>query len=140
VNDKTHQLGELFREICQELQLIAANLVNAGKESKRLMKEEWWLDWHISLDGEFVNVLWARLQVFDDLSAEVFDSDGRTIYCKDEAAAAIELMEDEYSRFESLGAEDEQELGVDLNRLQPPSADKKEDFRILMSIRFQRQS
>ncbi|KJH73466.1 hypothetical protein [Aliterella atlantica] len=126
--------GDHYRlpELRQELQLIAANLVNA-KKVRSLMKEEWWLDWTVSLSGEFVDVLWARLQVFDDLQAEVFDSDGRTIYCEDEAAAAIELMEDEYGRFESLDTEDEQELGIDLNRLQPPSVNKKEDLRILMN-------
>jgi hypothetical protein len=85
-----HRLPELR----QELQLIAANLINARKESKKLIKEEWWLDWNVSLDEEFVDISWARLQVFNDLSAEILDMDGRTLYYEDEAAAAIELMED----------------------------------------------
>jgi hypothetical protein len=126
-------------EIRRELQLIAANLVNAKKESKKLIKEEWWIDWNISSDDGFLDVSWARLQVFDDLPTEIFDMDGRTIYYEDEAVAIIELMEDEYGRFESLDAEDEQELRVDLHRLRPPSVREKEDLRILMNSRFLRQ-
>jgi hypothetical protein len=137
--DKCEGALRRLPELRQELQLIAANLVNSRRESKKLIKEEWWLDWSVSLDKEFVNVSWARLQVFDDLSTEIFDVDGRTIYFEDEAAAKIELMEDEYGRFESLDAEDEQELGIGLQRLQSPIVKDKEDLRILMNPRFQRQ-
>ncbi len=126
-------------ECRQELQLIAANLVNGREGRKKLIKEEWWLDWNVSSDGEFLVVSWARLQVFDNLSTEIFDMDGRTMYYEDEAAAAIELMEDEYGRFESLDAEDKQEFGIDLHRLRPPSVKEKEDLRILMNPRFPRQ-
>jgi hypothetical protein len=125
-------------ELRQELQLIAANLVNARKGKKKLIKEEWWLDWDVSSDDEFLDVSWARLQVFDDLSTEIFDMDGRTIYCEDEEAAAMELIEDEYSRLANLDTEDEQELGVELNHLHPPDVKEKEDLRILMNVRFQR--
>jgi hypothetical protein len=134
VGDRHH-----LPKLRQELQLIAANLVNARKESKKLIKEEWWLDWHVSSDHEFLDISWARLQVFDDLLTEIFDMDGRTIYYEDEATAAIELIEDEYGRFESLDAEDEQELGIDLHHLRPPTVREKGDLRILMNPRFPRQ-
>jgi hypothetical protein len=106
---------------------------------KALIKEEWWLDWHISLDNQFVDVIWARIQVFSDLSAEIFDMDGRTIYFEDEASAANELFEDEYRRFDNLDEEDEQDLGISLVNLQPPVINEKQNLKPFMKVGFQRE-
>ena len=76
-------------ELCHQIQAIAADLCNPEKGVKVLLKEEWWLDWYI--DQQFLDVSWAKIQVFSDLSAEVFDMDGRTMYFEDEASAANEL-------------------------------------------------
>lgn len=125
-------------ELCQEIQAIASELFIVIQEMKTLFKEEWWLYWSISLDNRFVDVIWARMEVFSDLSVQVFDMDGRTMYFEDEAAAANELLEDEYSRLNNLDEEDEQDLGVFLADLQPPAINEKQDLKPLMKVRFQR--
>jgi hypothetical protein len=101
-------------KLCLQIQAIAAALFKFKQVIKALAKEEWWLDWSISGDNQFVDVVWARIQVFSDLSAEVFDMDGRTIYFEDETLASNELSEDEYRRFKDLDEENEQDLGVPL--------------------------
>ena len=104
-----------------------------------MKKEEWWLDWSISGDGQFTDVIWARIQVFSDLSAEVFDMDGRTIYFEDEVSAANELLEDEYVRFNNLDKEDEQDLGFPLVNLKMPFIHEEQDLKPFMKVRFQRE-
>jgi hypothetical protein len=135
-NSKWLKLQSGDAETCYQIQSIAANLYNNGKGLKVLIKEEWWLDWDI-LDHQFIDVIWARIQVFSNLSAEVFDVDGRTIYFEDETSAANELSEDDYRRFANLDEEDEQDLGVSLADLKPPSFDKKQDLKFFMKVRFQ---
>jgi hypothetical protein len=82
-------------------------------------------------------LIWARIQVFSNLSAEVFDVDGRTIYFEDEASAANDLSEDDYRRFANLDEEDEQDLDISLADLESPAFDKKEDLKPFMKVRFQ---
>jgi hypothetical protein len=123
-------------ELCNQIQAIAADLCNPDKGVKVLLKEEWWLDWYI--DQQFLDVTWARIQVFSDLSAEVFDMDGRTMYFEDEASAANELSEDEYARFDNLDEEDEQDLGISLTDLEPPVISNKQALKPFMEVRFQR--
>ncbi len=125
-------------ELCFQIQAIAAALFKIKQVVKALVKEEWWLDWSISGDNQFVDLVWARIQVFSDLSAEVFDIDGRTIYFEDETLASNELSEDEYRRFENLDEEDEQDLGVSLVNLEPPVIKEKQNLKPLMKVRFQR--
>ena len=136
-NSKWLKLQSGDAETCYQIQSIAANICNIGKGLKVLMKEEWWLDWDI-LDNQFVDVIWARIQVFSNLSAEVFDVDGRTIYFEDGASAANELNEDDYKRLANLDEEDEQDLGVSLNDLEPPVIYDKQVLKPFMKVRFQR--
>jgi hypothetical protein len=123
-------------ELCHQIQAMAADLCNPEKEIKVLLKEEWWLDWYV--DQQFLDVTWARIQVFSDLSAEVFDMDGRTMYFEDEALADNELSEDEYRRFDDLDEEDEKDLGVSLADLEPPVISNKQALKPFMEVRFQR--
>lgn len=126
-------------ELCSQIQAIAAAIFKIEQVIKALAKEEWWLDWSISGDNQFTDVVWARVQVFSDLSAEVFDMDGRTIYFEDETLASNELSEDEYRRFKDLDEEDEQDLGVPLVNLEPPVIKEKQNLQPLMKVRFQRE-
>jgi hypothetical protein len=125
-------------ELCHQIQSIAAYLCNPDKGVKVLLKEEWWLDWYVLDDDQFVDVTWAKIQVFNDLLAEVFDMDGRTMYFEDEASAANELSEDDYRRLTNLDEEDEQDLGISLNDLEPPVIYDKQALKPLMQVRFQR--
>ena len=56
------------------------------------MHTSWWLSWDAP-----ERLLWARLTVADDGSAEVFDCDGKYHRFDDEQAAKLWLNEDEYS-------------------------------------------
>jgi hypothetical protein len=137
-NSKLLKLKTGDTETCYQIQSIAASIFNDGKGIKVLRKEEWWLDWYILEDDLFVDVTWAKIQVFNDLSAEVFDIDGRTIYFEDEASAANELLEDDYRRLANLDEEDEQDLGISLNDLEPPVIYDKQALKSFMKVRLQR--
>jgi hypothetical protein len=123
---------------CYQIQSIAANICNDEKGLKILIKEEWWLDWYVLDDDLFVDITWGKIQVFSDLSAEVFDMDGRTMYFEDEASAANELSEDDYRRLANLDEEDEQDLGISLDDLEPPVIYDKQALKPFMQVRFQR--
>jgi hypothetical protein len=137
-NSKWLKLKTGDTETCYQIQSIAANICNAEKELKALIKEEWWIDWYILDNDRFVDVTWAKIQVFSDLSAEVFNMDGRTMYFENEASAANELSEDDYRRLANLDEEDEQDLGISLNELKPPFIYDKQELKPLMKVRFLR--
>ncbi len=92
---------------------------------KPVVETSWWLDWS-ALPGTLV---WARLKVLPDGSAEVFDMDGRYhrfATCQD---AQFWLDEDEYSRLEHLAEDDE--VGADVT---PPVAASDGELIPLMQV------
>jgi hypothetical protein len=80
-----------------------------------ISKVQWWLMW-----GDFPNLNWARLRVYGDGSADVFDMDGRTYQFATEEEARNDLLEDEYGELSTLDADDEKELGISRSSLSPP--------------------
>jgi hypothetical protein len=66
-------------------------------------KVSWWLDWSALPERR----LWARLDVSETGQAEVLDCDGRRHSFPGEDAAILWLLEDEYSRLETLIEEGE---------------------------------
>ena len=82
----------------------------------------WWLDW----SGLPDRLLWARLRVFADGTAEVFDLDGRYHRFGDREEATLWLNEDEYSALARLIEDGEVERHVT-----PPQA---EDVRALVPL------
>jgi hypothetical protein len=60
------------------------------------MQTSWWLDWAAS------GLIWARLTVANDGSAEVLDCDGKYHRFADEQAARLWLNEDEYSLLQHM--------------------------------------
>jgi hypothetical protein len=70
----------------------------------------------------FPSLNWARVRVYSDTRADVFDMDGRLLSFPTLEQARNHLLEDEYVSLEKLDAEDYAELQIDREELTPPSA------------------
>ncbi|MDZ8110662.1 MAG: hypothetical protein RM338_34380 [Nostoc sp. DedQUE12a] len=92
-------------------------------QQKSILKETWWLMW-----CSFPNLNWARLRTYDDFSAEILDCDGSKYTFSSGEEARYFLMEDEYTQFESLDQEDEQELGIPLCFIQIPEGKNENEL------------
>lgn len=86
--------------------------------NKKITEEAWYL-----MYCDYPDLHWARLRVYDDETAEVFDLDGETWKFEDVEDAKIWLCDDEYTPFNSLDEEDEEELGVPLSSIEIPSGE-----------------
>jgi len=82
-----------------------------------ILKTEWWL-----MDGSLPDLNWARMRVFTDGGADVFDCDGQTHVFDSEVDARYWLLEDEFVRVTSLEADDLAEYGLSPDNLVPPTA------------------
>lgn len=91
---------------------------------------QWWL----AVIGD--TLIWARLRVLDDGIAEVFDSDGGTLRYDDETAARMALLDAEFRAFDSLDIDDAEQLGLDLEEVEPPHAEDDEALLPLMVQKF----
>ncbi|MEP7043807.1 MAG: hypothetical protein ABI843_12140 [Dokdonella sp.] len=87
---------------------------------------QWWL----AALGD--TLIWARLQVLDSGIAEVFDSDGRTLYYDDETAARMALLDAEFRAFDGIDETDATLLGFDLEEIEPPRGDRDEELLMQM--------
>jgi hypothetical protein len=85
----------------------------------------WWLD-HSGLP----DLLWARLRVFPDGTAEVFDLDGHYFHFPTTDEAVLWLNEDEYQGLDSLIEDGDVEPG-----LQPPQANSDPELKPKMLLR-----
>jgi hypothetical protein len=81
-------------------------------------KLEWWLD-----EASLPDVVWARLHVLPDGSAEVLDVDGRTEHFASMRDAQLALSEDEYVRPQSLERSELARFGMLERELLPPSSE-----------------
>ena len=84
---------------------------------------------------DFPNLNWARLRIFVDGSADVFDMDGRTITFPNEDEARAHLWDDEYTEFSSLDGDDERELGVPATSIVPPVRVSDDDLLPQMYVK-----
>ncbi|HEY0232766.1 MAG TPA: hypothetical protein VGC55_16075 [Dokdonella sp.] len=87
---------------------------------------QWWL----AALGD--TLIWARLQVLDSGIAEVFDSDGRTLYYDDETAGRTALLDAEFRAFDGIDEADAAMLGFDLEEIEPPRGDSDEELLMQM--------
>ena len=85
--------------------------------------------------GAFPNLNWARLRVFTDGSADVFDMDGRTLEFPNEHEAGLSLAEDEYSELSNFDDEDEREWGMALMSIAPPTGASDEELLPKMFVK-----
>ena len=91
--------------------------------SQTIYKETWWLSY-----AGFPDLIWARIQIYDDRTAEVLTMDGDRYQFKNEEDAILELQQDEYSSFASLDEDDEEELGCSISSIQIPSGNNDEEI------------
>jgi hypothetical protein len=88
------------------------------------LRTSWWLDFSALPK----RLLWARLGVLSDGTAQLLDCDGVHHKFPSEAAARLWLLEDEYSMLEVLI-----ENGDVPSNIEPPSATLEADLLPLMS-------
>ena len=86
-------------------------------------QDQWWI---ASLGR---TVIWARLRVLEAGTAEVFDSDGRTLPYDSEDTARAMLLDAEFVEWDGLDEEDAQMRGFSLETLSPPQADDDAQLR-----------
>lgn len=107
---------DVFRQILSKLIHSASVTRKEFYKNKAVVKEEWWL----SYACEYPNLLWARLRVFADGSADAaFDEDKIYGFDKEESAEFF-LSEDEYIRFDLMDDEDREFIGALGVELLPP--------------------
>ena len=95
---------------------------------KALVKTEWWLS---SCDPS-PDLLWARLRVFSDGTADAAFDSTHSYGFDSETYAMYYLSEDEYIRLTTLDEEDEIELNVQASQLVPPIwPDKSDSFQYI---------
>ena len=74
-------------------------------------------------------LVWARLRLKDSGTAEVFDSDGKTLTYDSEDSARAALLDAEFRAFDGLDDDDARALGFSLHGVQPPQAADDEALR-----------
>lgn len=91
--------------------------------------DQWWL---ASLGR---TLIWARLRELDAGTAEVFDSDGRTLAYDSADTARSALMDAEFVAFDGLDEDDALARGFSLSEIQPPSgSDEQLRGRMVLSL------
>ena len=86
-------------------------------EGKTLVEAEWW----ISYCCTFPDLYWGRLRVFSDGSADASWDETTTYGFDARNYAASFLAEDEYTRFATLDADDEEQIGAKASEMSPPT-------------------
>ncbi len=82
-------------------------------------KVEWWL----SYCSEYPNLAWARLRVFSDGSADAAFEESKVYGFDGREYASYFLGEDEYMPFDSIGEQDEADIGMKKADVSLPSWD-----------------
>ena len=90
------------------------------------MNDEWW----VASLGKLL--VWARLRVRDTGTAEVFDSDGKTLTYDSEDSARGALLDAEFRAWDGLDDDDARSMGFSLQGVQPPQADDDDALRARM--------
>ena len=89
-----------------------------------IVREQWWL-----MDCSLPDLNWARLRVYSDGSATIFECDGKTFPYSNEEEAIIALTDDEYVEFDYLLEDkDKLDLTISLSSIKPPSAKNDEEL------------
>ena len=95
--------------------------------SEPIALEQWW----IASLGDML--IWARLRLRADGSAEVFSAEGETLRYDDEDSAHAALLDAEFRAYDGLDEEDAALLGFDLDSVGPPEAENDEELLPLMT-------
>jgi hypothetical protein len=92
-----------------------------------IIDEHWWL---MTCDSPDLN--WARLRVYQDGSADIFDCDGRTTTFASTEAAERHLREDEYTLLEEVEPDEQAMLCSVWDDIFPPTAATDIELKRLM--------
>ena len=85
--------------------------------NKSLVETEWWLNLEALPD-----LVWARLRVFSDGTADACFARGVTLYgFENRRHAANLLATDDLSPLSDLGEDEEEEFGIRLADIEPPA-------------------
>ena len=84
-------------------------------------------DWFVASLGR--TLIWARLRVLEAGTAEVFDSDGKTLPYDSEDSARAALFDAEFVAFDGMDEEDALMRGFSLHEVQPPHATNDAELR-----------
>ena len=95
-------------------------------------------DWFVASLGR--TLVWARLCVLEAGTAEVFDSDGKTLPYDSEDSARAALFDAEFVAFDGLDEDDALERGFSLDELAPPRASSDAGLVGLMSVTLGRRA
>ncbi len=82
-----------------------------------IVQTQWWL-----MECSFPSLNWARLRVYSNARADVFDRDGCLLTFDTQEDARNNLLEDEYVSMDGLTDDDYVELGMQREQLVPPIA------------------
>ncbi|MEQ1831010.1 MAG: hypothetical protein ABL921_34000 [Pirellula sp.] len=82
-----------------------------------IVQTQWWL-----MSCSFPSLNWARLRVYSDTHADIFDMDGHLLTFPTLEQAREHLLEDEYVSLDNLDLEDCGELRIEAGQLTPQSA------------------
>ena len=86
-------------------------------KNKSVIETEWWLN-----AESLPDLVWARLRVFSDGTADACFAEGVTLYgFENREHAANLLATDDLSRFSDWDEEEEQEYGISLAEIEPPN-------------------
>ena len=86
-------------------------------------KEQWWL-----MYCDLPDLNWACLRIYEDKSAQVFDSDGSLFDFENQEDAISFLSEDEFISFEDLDQNHEKDFGIFIGNIKPPQGKTYEEF------------
>ncbi len=124
-----------YSSIEEAIDTIEQDYVGVRKQIRkahpRIAREQWYV-----MSCDFPHLNWARLRVYADGTAEIFDCDGQTLRCATEAAAHEELSIDEYVAVDDLTEIDMIALEQPLSVITPPSGDTDEELLPQMYQRF----
>lgn len=96
---------------------------------KEICKENWCL-----YPGDYPDLHWSRLRVYNDNSADVLQADGGRYKFDNEEEARLFLFEDDYTSFDSLDEEDEEEIGVSISSIKVPFGDTDDEIITKMRV------
>lgn len=90
------------------------------------------VSWWLATIGR--TLIWARLRVNEAGTAEVLDSDGKTLPYDSEDSARAALFDAEFVSLDGLDEEDALMRGFSLNEISPPRGEDDADLRERMVV------
>lgn len=104
------------------------NIIDIDAAHSSGSHDQWWL----ATIGR--TLIWARLRIKEAGTAEVMDSDGKTLAYDSEDTARAALFDAEFVALDGLDEEDALMRGFSLHEVSPPRGDSDADLRERMVV------